>query len=56
MDQLIPLYIILPLGAAFLIPILGRFIKGFQKIITSLVFLFLIAMSVKFIAGGITGK
>jgi len=53
MDQLIPLYIILPLGAAFLIPILGRFIKGFQKIITSLVFLFLIAMSVKFIAGGI---
>jgi multicomponent Na+:H+ antiporter subunit D len=53
MDRFIPLYIILPLGAAFLIPILGRIIKGFQKTITSLVFLFLVGMSIKFIAGGI---
>lgn len=53
MEQLIPLYVILPLGAAFLIPIIGRFIKGFQKTITSLVFLFLLALSVKFILNGI---
>ena len=53
MEQLIPLYIILPLGAAILIPILGRFIKGLPKIITSLVFLFLLSMSVKLIAGGL---
>jgi multicomponent Na+:H+ antiporter subunit D len=53
MDKLIPLYIILPLGAAFLIPIIGRVIKGFQKTVTSLVFLFLLGMSIKFIIGGV---
>ena len=53
MDKLIPLYIILPLGAAFLIPIIGRILKGFQKTVTSLVFLFLIGMSIKFIIGGV---
>jgi multicomponent Na+:H+ antiporter subunit D len=53
MDKLIPLYIILPLGAAFLIPVIGRILKGFQKTITSLVFLFLVGMSIKFIMGGI---
>jgi multicomponent Na+:H+ antiporter subunit D len=54
MDKLIPLYIILPLGAAFLIPIIGRIVKGFQKTVTSLVFLFLVGMSIKFIIGGIS--
>ncbi len=53
MEQLIPLYVILPLGAAFLIPVIGRFIKGFQKALTSLVFLFLLALSIKFILNGI---
>ena len=53
MEQLIPLYVILPLGAAFLIPVIGRFIKGFQKTITLLVFLFLLGLSIKFIINGI---
>jgi multicomponent Na+:H+ antiporter subunit D len=53
MEQLIPLYVILPLGAAFLIPVIGRFVKGFQKTVTSLVFLFLLALSIKFIINGI---
>ncbi len=53
MDKLIPLYIILPLGAAFLIPIIGRIVKGFQKAVTSLVFLFLVGMSIKFIISGV---
>lgn len=53
MEPLIPLYVLLPLGAAFLIPIIGRFIKGFQKTITSLVFLFLLGLSIKFIINGI---
>jgi multicomponent Na+:H+ antiporter subunit D len=53
MGSFIPLYVLLPLGAAFLIPIIGRIIKGFQKTITSLVFLFLIGLSIKFIINGI---
>ncbi|UCH13826.1 MAG: hypothetical protein JSV22_12050 [Bacteroidales bacterium] len=53
MEPLIPLYVILPLGAAFLIPVIGRLIKGFQKTITSLVFLFLLGLSIKFIISGI---
>ena len=53
MGSSIPLYVLLPLGAAFLIPIIGRIINGFQKTITSLVFLFLIGLSIKFIISGI---
>jgi multicomponent Na+:H+ antiporter subunit D len=41
MNSFIPLFVILPLAAAFLIPILGRFIPGFQKTVTVLVMLFL---------------
>ena len=53
MESLLPLYLILPLGAAFLIPIIGRIVKGFQKTIISLVFLFLIILTVKFLLSGI---
>lgn len=41
--ELIPsLYIILPMLGAFLIPIAGSFIKGFQKVLSSLILLFLV--------------
>jgi len=46
MDSFIPLYIILPLAAAFLIPIIGRFVKVFQKSISFIVFLILTCMCV----------
>jgi multicomponent Na+:H+ antiporter subunit D len=41
MNSFIPLFVIMPLAAAFLIPIFGRFIPGFQKTVTVLVMLFL---------------
>jgi multicomponent Na+:H+ antiporter subunit D len=53
MESLIPLYVILPLGAAFLIPILGRVIKEFQKTISLLVFFVLLCLSIYFIVSGI---
>ena len=45
MDVLIPLFVILPLAAAFLIPVIGRFVNGFQKTASTTVFLFLSALS-----------
>ncbi len=45
MNSLIPIFVILPLATAFLIMILGKFIKGFQKVITPLVLLFLTVLS-----------
>ncbi len=53
MGSFIPLYVLLPLGAAFLIPVIGRYVKGFQKTVALLVFLFLIGLSVKFIINGV---
>ncbi|MCJ7687972.1 MAG: hypothetical protein MUO60_01395, partial [Clostridiaceae bacterium] len=53
MESLIPLYVLLPLGAAFLIPIVGRIVNGFQKTVTSLVFLFLIGLSIKYMISGV---
>ncbi|MGM0532534.1 MAG: complex I subunit 5 family protein, partial [Bacteroidota bacterium] len=53
MSNLVPLYVILPLATAFLIPILGRIIKGFQKTLLSLVLLFLTAITVIFLFNGI---
>lgn len=51
--ELIPaLYIILPLLGAFLIPIVGHFVKGFQKTLTALITLFLIFYSVWFFVVG----
>ena len=53
MSNLVPLFVILPLATAFLIPIFGRFIKGFQKGLLSLVLLFLTILAVNFLAKGI---
>ncbi|MGM0531052.1 MAG: complex I subunit 5 family protein [Bacteroidota bacterium] len=53
MSNLVPLFVILPLATAFLIPIFGRFIKGFQKGLLSLVLLFLTILAVHFLAKGI---
>ncbi len=52
MDKLIPIFVILPLAAAFLIPIFGRFIKGFSKVITILVFLALLILSLYYLFNG----
>jgi multicomponent Na+:H+ antiporter subunit D len=53
MSNLVPLYVILPLASAFLIPIFGRLIKGFQKALLSLVLLFLTILSFHVIFGGV---
>jgi len=45
MNSLIPIFVIVPLATAFLIMILGKFISGFQKIITPSILLFLAALS-----------
>ena len=45
MSSLVPLYVILPLASAFLIPIFGRMVKGFQKSLLTLVLLFLTVMT-----------
>ncbi len=49
MNSLIPLFVIVPLGSAFLMAILGRFIKGFGKFLTSFGLLFLTGLSLYFI-------
>lgn len=41
MNQMIPFFVIIPLGGAFLIMILGRLLKSLDKILASLVLLFL---------------
>lgn len=52
MSTLVPLYVILPLATAFLIPVFGRLIKGFQKTLLSLVLLFLTVLSFYLIFNG----
>ena len=52
MEPYIPLYMVIPLAAAFLIPVIGRFAGGFARYITSVVFLFLTVMSFSFIFNG----
>ncbi len=48
MYAMIPLFVILPLAAAFLIPVIGRFVNGFQKVTSTTVFLFLSLLSLYF--------
>lgn len=48
MSSYIPLFVIIPLAAAFLIPIIGRFFGGFQKTLSSVVFAFLSFLSLYF--------
>lgn len=49
MEAWIPAFVILPLAAAFLIPVVGRFVNGFQKSVTALVCLFLSVLSLAFL-------
>lgn len=49
MVSLISYYVILPLGAAFLIPVIGRFVKSFAKTLSALVFGGLTLLSVAYI-------
>ena len=49
MEQLIPLFVVLPLATAILIIIFSRLIKAFQKTVTSAVLLFLTGLSFYFI-------
>jgi multicomponent Na+:H+ antiporter subunit D len=49
MNPLIPLFVITPLAAAFLIMITGRFIKEFNKYFTSLILLFLTCLGFYFL-------
>jgi multicomponent Na+:H+ antiporter subunit D len=48
MDAFIPIFVILPLAAAFLIPVIGRFVNGFQKTISAVVFLSLSLLALYF--------
>ena len=45
MNPLIPLFVVTPLVATFLIMIVGRFVKDFNKYYTSLTLLFLVIIS-----------
>jgi len=45
MNQLLPLFVIIPLSATFLIMIFGRFFKDFNKYFASCVLLFLVVLS-----------
>jgi len=49
MNPLLPLFVITPLVAAFLIMIIGRFVSGFNKVFTSLILLFLACISFYFL-------
>jgi multicomponent Na+:H+ antiporter subunit D len=49
MNPLIPLFVVTPLAAAFLIMIAGRFIKEFNKYFTSLILLFLTCLGFYFL-------
>jgi multicomponent Na+:H+ antiporter subunit D len=53
MDNLVPLFVILPLAAAFLIPIFGRIVKGFHSVLLSLVLVFLTILSVLYLVKGL---
>ncbi len=46
MSSLLPLFVVIPLSATFLIMILGRFIRDFNKYFASVILLLLVVMSV----------
>ncbi|UCG26761.1 MAG: hypothetical protein JSV24_07205, partial [Bacteroidales bacterium] len=54
MDRLVTLFVILPLAVAFLIPVVGRFVDGFQKISASLIFFLLSVLAIYFVFDGDT--
>jgi multicomponent Na+:H+ antiporter subunit D len=49
MNPLLPLFVVTPLAGAFLVMIVGRFVKDFNKYFTSLVLLFLVCISFYFL-------
>jgi len=49
MNPLLPLFVVTPLLGAFLIMIIGRFVKEFNKYFTSLILLFLACISLYFL-------
>ncbi len=53
MTHLVPLYVILPLATAFLIPVIGRMVKGFQKTLFSAVLLFLTVLTFYILFSGV---
>lgn len=52
MDQLIILFVIVPLASAFLIPIIGKVVPYFQKTLTSLVLIFLSGLVLYYLFSG----
>ncbi|NMB71657.1 MAG: hypothetical protein GYA22_05865, partial [Bacteroidales bacterium] len=46
MEALLPLFVVIPLGFAFITALLGRYIPLFHRIAIPLVFLFLSVLSV----------
>jgi len=55
MNNAIPLFVILPLFTAFMIPIVAKFFKGFYKVITPTIFLLLTGLSIYFLLNPIHG-
>ncbi|TLX75748.1 NADH/ubiquinone/plastoquinone (complex I) [Labilibacter sediminis] len=52
MDNLVILFVIVPLGSAFLIPIIGKFIPHFQKALSLLALLFLCTLILNYLFTG----
>jgi len=49
MDLFIPLFVVVPLGGAFLIAIIGSFSRGFGRYFTSIIFAFLTGLCIYFV-------
>jgi formate hydrogenlyase subunit 3/multisubunit Na+/H+ antiporter MnhD subunit len=46
MNQLSPIFVVVPLAGAFLVMILGKFFRDINKFLTSLILLFLLTISI----------
>lgn len=55
MNNAIPLFVIIPLFTAFLIPMIGKVFKGFYKVITPTIFLLLTGLSIYYLLNPIYG-
>ena len=55
MNNAIPLFVIIPLFTAFLIPMIGKVFTGFYKVITPTIFLFLTCLSIYFLLNPLHG-
>jgi len=52
MENIVPLFVIVPLTAVFLMLIIGRFVRGFSKVLSVFLFAFLVALSLFYIFRG----